>query len=134
LILVDTSVWIDFLTGRNSPFRRELHGLIEAGKPIAINAIIFQEILQGVRSDLEFKKLEKYLLNFPCFSFGQIQTFRDAAQIYRTCRQRGKTIRKPVDCLIAAQALAENLVLFHRDRDFDSIALFFPLKIHLISH
>ena len=132
MILVDTSVWIDFLTGRKTPHRREFHRLIEMGIDLALSGIILQEILQGIHSDLERHRTEKYLLEFRYLTLREPQIFHRAADIYRECAKKGKKIRKPVDALIAAQAMEANAVLFHHDRDFDSIAALSPLKIHKI--
>ena len=130
MILVDTSVWIDFLIGKNSSFRKELHRLIEQGEEIAITGIILQEILQGIRSDLDYQKTKADLLQFHYFSYDEPLIFLRAAEIYRKCRQKGKTIRKPVDCLIAAQAMESKAELFHQDRDFTQIAQVVPLKVY----
>lgn len=132
MILVDMSVWIDFLTGRDTSFRKELHKLLEEGDKLLLTGLILQEILQGIRSDVEHKKTEKYLLAFPYFSLNEPSVFKKAASIYRTCRQKGKQIRKSMDCLIAAQALEVDAELFHNDKDFTHIAQFFPLKIYKI--
>lgn len=132
MILVDTSVWIDFLTGRQSPYRRELHRLVERGAELSITGIILQEILQGIRSDLESHKTEKHLMEFHYLPLREPQTFRHAALLYRECARKGKQIRKPVDALIAAQALEANAELFHHDRDFDHIAAVSPLKLYRI--
>lgn len=132
MILVDTSVWLDFLVGRNTPFRHELHRLIEGGADIVLTGIIFQEILQGIRSDVDCRRTEKYLREFHYISLSEPDVFRQAAEVYRICAQKGKKIRKSIDCLIAAQSLQANAELFHNDRDFIHISQIFPLKIYRI--
>lgn len=132
MVLVDTSVWLDFLTGRNSPHRTELRRLIELGIETALMGIILQEILQGIRSDVDARKTERHLAAFRYLPLEEPATFREAASIYRECRKRGRTIRKPVDALIAAQALRGGAELFHNDRDFNAIAAVVPLKIYKI--
>ena len=133
MILVDTSVWIDFLIGRETIFRKELHRLIEGGTEIAVNGIILQEILQGLRSDLECKQVEKNLAEFRYLTLNEPDIFRNAATIYRHCAHRGRKIRKPVDALIAAHAISFQIELFHNDRDFNQIAAVAPLKIYQAS-
>lgn len=129
MILVDTSVWVDFLKGRNSKERHTLHRLIEEEADLSLTGIILTEILQGVKEDTDYKKLKDHLLEFPIHPPKGVDTYLKAAEIYRTCRQRGKTVRKTVDCLIAAICLEHDLILFHRDRDFDHIADCTGLKV-----
>ena len=121
MILVDTSVWVDFLRGANSPQRRTLHRLIEEEEDIAITEIILTEILQGIKEDKDFQIIKDYLLEFPIHRPKGIETYLKAAQIYRDCRKSGKTVRKTVDCIIAAICLENGLTLFHKDSDFDII-------------
>lgn len=129
MILVDTSVWVDFFRGKESPQRWMLHHLIQAEEDIAITEIIFTEILQGVITDKDFQQIKSYLLEFPIYRPADIETYLKAAQIYRDCRKRGKTVRKTIDCLIAAVCLENNLTLLHKDRDFDLIATCCGLKV-----
>jgi len=129
MILVDTSVWIDFLKGVNSKERRILHRLIEEEADLAVAEIILTEILQGIRGDDDFKKTRDSLLAFPLYKPKSTETYLKAAGIYRDCRKQGKTVRKTVDCLIAALCLEHNLTLFHKDRDFDRIAACTGLKV-----
>jgi predicted nucleic acid-binding protein len=122
LILVDTSVWIDFLKAVESKYRFALHRLIEEGEDIGIANIILTEILQGIKSDKDFKQVKNYLFGFPVYFLKDTSSYVEAAQIYRVCRKRGLTIRRPLDCIIARIAIENDLVLFHNDRDFDTIA------------
>jgi predicted nucleic acid-binding protein len=122
LVLVDTSVWIDFFRGTGSREHRILHDLVEEEEDLCIANIILAEILQGIRSDKEFKQLKNYLLQFPIFSLRDVVSYIEAAQIYRVCRKKGLTIRRPLDCLIARIAIENDLVLLHKDKDFDTIA------------
>jgi predicted nucleic acid-binding protein len=129
MILVDTTVWIDFLKGTNSIFRKRLHQLIQQEEDLCLTAINLTEILQGIRSDTEFERTKRYLIEFPLFFTNTIDTHIHAAQIYRSCQRSGKTVRKTVDCLIAAVAIENGLTLFHNDRDFGKIAACTHLKI-----
>lgn len=129
MILVDTSVWIDFFRGENSSERRMLHRLIEEEEEISITEIILTEILQGIREEKGFQIIKAYLLEFPIYAPKGIETYLNAAQIYRGCRQKGKTVRKTVDCIIAAICIDNGLVLLHKDRDFNHIAMCTGLKV-----
>lgn len=129
MILVDTSVWIDFLRGRNTTYRRTLHDLIEQEEDICITGIILTEILQGVNDERAGNEIKQYLLDFPIYHPRSITTNIEAAQLYKQCAKKGKTVRKTVDCIIAAISIENGLVLFHNDRDFDSIAQCTDMKI-----
>lgn len=122
MILVDTSVWIDFLKGSQSKHHYVLHRLIEDEEDICLTGIILAEILQGIRSDRAFRKTKKYLLEFPLLLPKDQTTFIRAAQIFRSCKKSGLTIRRSVDCLIASIAIENNLTLLHNDKDFERIA------------
>jgi len=121
MILVDTSVWIDFLIGRDTLHRHTLHQLIEKEEDICITGIILTEILQGIKSNALYEVTKNYLLEFPIIKAKGNETYIAAAEIYRKCRKEGKTIRKTVDCIIAAIAHENNLTLLHSDMDFEII-------------
>lgn len=98
------------------------------GDDICICGVILTEVLQGIREDTDYTKI---LARFDSFLFLDLnrRTFMEAAQIYRTLRRRGITIRKPVDCMIAAVAIEHDIPLLHNDRDFDPIEKFCDLKV-----
>jgi len=129
MILVDTSVWIDFFRGIESPERYRLRDLIESGDEISIAGIILTEILQGTRNDDEFETLRRYFANVAVHNPGSAKTYIDAAQLYRTCRKKGITIRSTIDCIIASICIENDLILLHKDIDFENIALCSDLKI-----
>lgn len=129
MILVDTSVWVDFLRGQDSPHRHTLHKLLENEEDVAITGIILTEILQGISQDKDFQSAKEYLLEFPTFSPTGIETYIRAAQLYRDCRKKGKTVRKTVDCIIAAICIENDLMLLHKDADFDSIEACSDLRV-----
>ena len=128
MILVDTSVWIDFLNGTNSRHRRLLHQLIEDDEDLVLSGIIVTEILQGIKEEKDFKAVQTILLEFPMYHPQGTETYLKAADIYRKCRKQGKTVRKTVDCIIAAICLENDLTLLHKDSDFDRIQSCLPLK------
>ena len=121
LILVDTSVWIDFLEGKGTPQHHKLRMLIENDEDVCLTGIVVTEILQGIRDERQNREIRDYLLEFPIFNPQGMSSYIRAAEIYRTCAGKGKTIRRTIDCLIAALAIEYGLVLFHNDRDFLNI-------------
>lgn len=126
-ILVDTSVWIDFfhrIPSRETALFKEA---VQRREQIYIAGIIAQEVLQGIRSDSQHRSVAEYLLLFSKIDteFGD---FLAAADIYRSLRKRGLTIRSPVDCLIAALCIKQNVSLLHKDSDFTAIAQHFSLS------
>lgn len=130
MIVVDTTVWVDFFKGANTPEAHHLQELIIEDRSIALTDLIFCEILQGIRADREYERIRQILLEYPIFQMDQLALVEQAAMIYRTCRKRGLTIRKTVDCYIAAVCIDNDLELFHKDLDFDHIARVTPLDIH----
>lgn len=128
MILVDTSVWIDFFRGSESG--RTLHRLIDEEESLGLTGIHLTEILQGIKDEQMHHRIQKHLLTFPVFLTKGIDTYLHASDIFRICRRRGKTIRKTMDCIIAAIAIENKLILLHHDRDFDQIAKCTPLKIY----
>jgi predicted nucleic acid-binding protein len=126
----DASVWITwFKPGAISSQKDKLNILIAEKKPIYICPPVYQEVLQGVRDEAVFEKTKKRLLLCRHGNFGIIQATEKAVEIYRALRKMGVTIRKPNDCLIAAYALLNDLVLLHNDRDFDPIEQHFGLRV-----
>jgi predicted nucleic acid-binding protein len=129
-ILVDTSIWIDFFNGINSPGRGALHEMLEAEDPICISDVILAETLQGFKNNQEFESAKTHLLHFPIYSLQSPEGYVRAAQLYRTCRKEGITIRRTIDCLIAQIALDQSLFLLHQDNDFDRIATVSGLRVY----
>jgi predicted nucleic acid-binding protein len=127
-ILVDTSVWIDFFRRISSRETELFKQALERREPIFIAGIIAQEILQGIRQDSQHRSVLQYFLLFSKID-DEFGDYLAAANIYRSLRKRGLTIRSPVDCLIAALAIKENISLLHNDSDFTTIARHFPLLV-----
>lgn len=118
MLLVDSSVWIDWLRGADTDAVRFIQER-EASEDLALTQMIYLEVLQGVNTDRQFSAVSRVLgaqtMLEPLDGLG---TFVAAAQLYRHARKRGLTIRKSSDCLIAAIALEQEAVLVHNDRDF----------------
>ena len=134
MIVVDTTVWIDFFKAAGTREDFHLQELIIGGQSIALTDLIFCEILQGIRDDAEMVRTRTLLLRYPILRMDSLAIFEQAVTIYRTCRKRGVTIRKTIDCLIAAVCLNNNVELLHKDADFERIARIIPLKIHQGGH
>jgi predicted nucleic acid-binding protein len=129
VIVVDTSVWIDVLGGRLTRQARRCVELIEGGEPVALTEVIFTEVLQGLRTEDEAELVERHLRAFPVLRLDGLDDFALAAGLYRTARSAGVTIRKTLDCLIAAPCVRTGAPLLHADADFDRLASCTPLRI-----
>ena len=128
MVLIDTTVWIDFFAGRQLPHVAALERLIKGREDICICGIILTEVLQGIRGKSEFRKT-KELFNTMLFLPMPYSVFLGAAEIYRTLRRKGITIRNSIDCLIASVAIENDIVLLHNDRDFIPIEKHLGLKV-----
>lgn len=131
MILVDTSVLIDLFKGvSNAPVNR-MREILAHQIPFGITSIIYQEVLQGAKSEKEYVLLRDYLSSQRFFHpRDAVKSYSDAARIYFSCRKRGITVRSTIDCLIAQTALEQNLLLLHNDRDFDAIAPIIGLRFY----
>ncbi|GJL49887.1 MAG: ribonuclease VapC [Nitrospirales bacterium] len=118
MIVVDTTVWIEFFNRAQTPEDRYLQYLIRESHSLALTDLIFCEILQGIRDDAVYAQTRTIFLSYPILRMDSLVIFEQSASIYRACRWRGLTVRKTVDCLIAAVCIANDVELFHRDRDF----------------
>jgi hypothetical protein len=129
ILLFDTSVWIDYLQGRDNTKTELLNEYLLSTSYLRTCPVIIQEILQGVKNDTQFSQLSNDLGKLMGFSNDPIESAIGAAQIYRNLRKKGVTIRKPNDCLIAYYAISNDVKLVHNDSDFDLIAQHTSLKI-----
>lgn len=126
MILVDSSVWIDFFRGSESAQCSHLDSLLENGESTLVVAdLIMMEVLQGFRDDEDFRRARSVLNPLPCFTLGGKRIAIRAAENYRSLRRRGITIRRPIDVLIGTFCIENEIDLLHCDRDFD------PLVRHL---
>ncbi|WP_428768689.1 PIN domain nuclease [Treponema sp. HNW] len=123
MILVDTSVLVNFFRGRETIGTAYFEKLIDEQKYFCINEFIYQEILQGAKDEKEFALLKSYLSDVPLYSLKLgIQSFENAALLNFRCRRRGVTIRSTVDLLIAETAIENNIPLLYDDDDFVNMA------------
>jgi predicted nucleic acid-binding protein len=128
VVIVDTTVWIDYLRGAENPetvwFDREL-----THQRFGLTDLILCEVLQGIRDRSAFLQVRDELLNFHVFSTGGQDLAIAAAANYRTLRDRGHTVRKTIDCLIATFCLEAGHQLLHRDRDYDAFEKVLGIKV-----
>jgi predicted nucleic acid-binding protein len=124
VILVDSSVWIDFFRGRQTPQTDKLDSLL-ASEPLAMGDLILAEVLQGTGSDREFNEARRLLGTLELVVVGGSDVAIEAAKNFRRLRAKGVTVRKTIDTFIATRCIVSNLELLHNDRDFD------PFEEHL---
>jgi predicted nucleic acid-binding protein len=127
LILVDTSVWIDFFSSSSSPASRELQRLILEAKPIALAGVIVLEILQGLKRDAHH--IERYLLQWEMLEPSGFSTYREASAMFRLARSKGISLSS-IDTLIAAIAMEQGASVFSLDQDFSRIARMSSLELY----
>ena len=127
MILVDSSVWIDYFNGKRS-WQTDLLDHMLSNVPIIMGDLILTEVLQGFKSDKDYETAKNYLDKLPFRQMGGYNVAIQSAQNYRQLRKAGVTVRKTIDIIIATFCIIEGLTLLHDDRDFDPIASHFPLK------
>lgn len=131
MILVDTSVLIDLFKGASNGPANRMREVLGHHIPFGITSVIYQEVLQGTKSEKEYNLLRDYLSSQRFFHpQDAVKTYEDAARIYFSCRKKGVTIRSTIDCLIAQIALEQDLALLHNDRDFDAMAPIINLRLY----
>ena len=129
MIVVDTSVWVDVLRGTSTPQAARCIELIQDGAPVALTEVVLTEILQGVAQTRQARQVERHLRAFPVLRLEGPDDFVLAADLYRQARQAGVTIRKTLDCLIAAPCVRTGASLLHADADFDRLASCTDLRL-----
>jgi len=129
VILVDTSVWIEFFRA-SSGF--ELESMLDLDDAVTCLPVI-QEVLQGFDDERAYRLARDAMCAFPIVESPLSQdVFQLAVDLYRSARRVGLTIRSSTDCLIGACALRNSLVVCHRDRDFDALARIAPLEVRRV--
>ena len=127
MYLVDTSVWIDYLRGRDCAHVEFLRSLLPHPLVVGITHLIYVEILQGARDSAAFHRLRTYFGGQRFYTFADaVGSYASAARMYLDCRSEGVTVRSTVDCLVAQCAIESGLVLLHHDNDFKRIARVIP--------
>ena len=126
MILIDTSAWIEFLRDTGSPVCDHVDRLLDG--EIAVCDPVRMEVLAGARSDEHLRDLRGLLARASTVAT-QPADYEDAAALFRTCRRGGETVRKLIDCLIAAVAINADIPVLHADTDFDVLARHTQLRV-----
>jgi predicted nucleic acid-binding protein len=130
-ILVDSSVWIAFINNQEGRETTLLTDLLTEENRICTCPLIFQEVLDGIADDRDFERIKKNLETFDLLYAEPFTAAIEAANIYRSLKKNGVPMRKSNDCLIAYYAIFNNAYVLQKDRDFEQIAKYFPLKLLL---
>ncbi|BFN37257.1 PIN domain-containing protein [Fidelibacter multiformis] len=132
MILVDTSVLIDYLKGTENTKTGLFDEILDKSIPWGISALTYVELLQGAKSEREFKYLKEYLISIPLYHLNQDHdSMEKAARFYFRARKAGLTIRSTIDILIAQTAIDHDLYLLHNNSDYDMLAsVIHELKIY----
>lgn len=117
MIVVDSSVWVDYFNGQDTPQTTRLDALLGI-EPLAIGDLILTEVLRGFRADADFTQAKDLLLSLAVFEMLGVENAIRSAEYYRTLRKRGITIRKTVDVIIATFCIVEGHSLLFSDEDF----------------
>jgi predicted nucleic acid-binding protein len=128
VILVDSSVWIDFFGGTRTPQAEKLDVLLGTTR-IAVGDLILAEVLQGVRDEREFQQVRKALDSFEQVDLVGREIAVQAAKNFRKLRDLGLTVRKTIDTVIATRCIESNYALLHSDRDFHAFELHLGLQV-----
>lgn len=128
MILADSSVWIDYFNGQQTPQTDWLDASL-GNTPLVICDLILTEVLQGFQNDKDFKTAKDLLLRLPFLSMGGQPLALESAINYRLLRRKGVTVRKTIDVIIGTFCIHNRLTLLHCDRDFDPMVKYLGLKI-----
>ena len=128
MIIVDTSVWIDFFAGKHTKNTDYLRKIIENSEDICICGLIMTEVLQGFKSEKEYEKVKNIFSGLIYLPITK-NMFISAASIYRAIRKNGETIRSPIDCIISTICIEHEVKILHNDKDYAVIAKYTSLKM-----
>lgn len=128
MILVDSSVWIDYFRGTITPQTDKLDELL-GRELLAVGDLILTEVLQGFPVDREFNEARRVLDSLAVVELGGKSVAIQAAKNFRELRKRGVTVRKMIDSIIATRCIAGQYELLHDDRDFDGYAKHLGLRV-----
>ena len=127
MILVDSSVWINYFNGIPT-WQTDLLDNYLSNVPVVIGDLTLAEVLQGFRSDKDYETAKNFLSTLTFRQIGGYNVAIQSAQNYRLLRKAGVTVRKTIDIIIATFCIMEGLTLLHDDRDFDPMVSRFSLK------
>jgi predicted nucleic acid-binding protein len=127
VILVDSSVWIDYFRGNTTPQCERLEALL-GSEPLAIGDLILAEVLQGFASEKDFNQAKKMLTSLMVVELGGQDIAIKTAVNFRKLRSIGVTVRKTIDGIIATRCIESGYTLLHSDRDFHPFTLHLGLR------
>lgn len=128
MVIVDTTVWIDYFGGVKNAESDWLDREIPQQR-LGLTDVILCEVLQGIREEASFARVLRELRRFEVFETGGAELAIAAARNFRRLRQRGYTVRKTIDCWIATFCIRDGHALLHRDRDFGPFELVLGLRV-----
>jgi predicted nucleic acid-binding protein len=121
VLVVDSSVWIDFFNAADEPAAQLLEQLLERGEVrLVVPDLVLFEVLRGFRHEKDFRQARLLMQTLSVESVGGADMVLAAAQHYRSLRDQGITVRSPIDVLVASFCIERDYALLHRDRDFDA--------------
>lgn len=128
MILVDSSVWVDYFRGVGNQQTDTLDRLLE-NEPLLIGDLILTEVLQGFADERAFRQAQEMLTALTLVHLGGQEIAIEAAQNFRKLRSLGVTVRKTVDTIIATRCIKSGYLLLHNDRDFDAFVTYLGLRV-----
>jgi predicted nucleic acid-binding protein len=128
LILVDSSVWIDYFKGVVTPQTQRLDKLL-GHELLAVGDLMLTEVLQGFAKERDFSEAKKLLTSLIVVELGGQEIAIQAARNFRALRNLGVTVRKTIDTIVAARCIASGYDLLHNDRDFEPFVIHLGLRI-----
>jgi len=131
VILVDSSVWIDYFRGAQTPQTEKLDGFLSS-EPIAVGDLILTEVLQGFGSEQDFNEARRLLTSLQVVELGGQHIAIQAARNFRLLRAQGVTTRKTIDTIIATRCIESGFTLLYSDRDFDPFVQHLGLRSALL--
>ena len=127
MILVDSSVWIDYFKGVITPQTEKLDSLL-GSEPLSIGDLILMEVLQGFADERDFERAKSLLTSLTIVDLGGQEIAIQAARYFRKLRRLGVTVRKTIDSIIATRCIVDGYELLHSDRDFDAFVKHLGLR------
>jgi hypothetical protein len=128
MILVDSSVWIDYFRGETTPQSEMLDALL-GNEPLVVGDLILAEVLQGFQGERDFNQAKQLLMSFEIIEIVGRDVAIQAARNFRSLRGHGVTVRKTIDTLIATRCINSGLILLHSDKDFDPFVTHLGLRV-----
>lgn len=128
MILVDSSVWIDYFKGIDSPQTEKLDNLL-GQEPLAVGDLILTEVLQGFSDERDFQQASRLLTSLEVVELGGQAVALQAARNFRALRNLGITVRKTIDTIIATRCIESGYELLHNDRDFEPFSKHLGLRV-----